>query len=66
MATLPSNDATVRRNASARSPPTLAALRDIKAGITLASVVMGPGMRSPCSTFRSAWLSTSPFNAATV
>ena len=34
-------------------------------GMTLASVVIGPGMRSSCSARRSPWLSTSPFSAAT-
>ena len=48
MATLPSNSATVRRNASARSPPRAAACSAMTAGMTLASVVIGPAMRRPC------------------
>ncbi|CAB4688171.1 unannotated protein [freshwater metagenome] len=65
MATLPSKLATVRRNASTTSPFDAAEKRETNAGITLASVVMGPAIRRPCSIFRSAWLSTSPFSAAT-
>ena len=38
----------------------------ITAGITLASVVIGPAMRRPWWTLRSAWLSTSPLSAATM
>ena len=36
-----------------------------RVGITFASVVIGAAIRSPCATRRSAWLSTSPFSAAT-
>ena len=46
MATEPSNEATVRRNASVASWPA-ATWRDTRAGITLASVVIGAGMRRP-------------------
>ena len=65
IATLPSKPATVRRNASVRLPPVSADRRDMTAGMTFASVVIGPGIRRPCCTLMSAWLSTSPFSAAT-
>ena len=38
----------------------------ITAGITFASVVIGPAMRREWFTLMSAWLSTSPFSTATV
>ena len=53
IATDPSNDATVERNASAVSTPA-AMRRDTSAGITLASVVISGGSRSDSSAFRSA------------
>jgi len=65
MATLPSNSATVRRKASPRSLEVAACIA-ITAGITLASVVMGPARWSAWFTLMSAWLSTSPLSTATV
>ena len=66
IATLPSNSATVRRNASPRSATPSATWRAITAGITLASVVIGPAMRRSWRTLMSAWLSTSPLSTATM
>ena len=63
MATDPSNADTVRRNASNSS--TDAAWRATRAGMTLASVVIGPAMRSECAERSSAWLSTSPLSTPT-
>ena len=64
MATEPSNEATVRRKAS-NSAAAGRRGRATIAGITLASVVIGPATRRPCSTRRSAWLSTSPLRTPT-
>ncbi len=64
IATEPSNELTVRRNASTWSTP-VSRWRDMRVGITLASVVIGAAIRRLWATRRSAWLSTSPFRAAT-
>ena len=64
IATDPSNFATVSRNASLNEA-VVVKRRATNAGITFASVVIGPAMRRLFTARRSAWLSTSPFNAAT-
>ena len=51
MATEPSNAATVRLNDSTSALPARAC-RATNAGITLASVVIGPWIRNPCSTLQ--------------
>ena len=64
IATEPSNSETVARNASSNDdPPEIR--RDTAVGITLASVVIGSAIFSERRSVISAWLSTSPFNAAT-
>ncbi len=65
MATLPSNSATVRRNASPMSSPVDWAWRPSTTGMTLASVVIGASIDRSWAIFRSAWLSTSPLSTAT-
>ena len=64
IATEPSNAATVSRKPSTSVDPA-ARRRDTRAGITLASVVMGWAKRSSWRARKSAWLSTSPLSAAT-
>ncbi len=53
MATDPSSDATVSRNASVAVDPLLSR-RDISVGMTFASVVMSAAMRSDSAAVRSA------------
>ena len=64
IATEPSNSDTVLRNASASDSP-VDRRRATTVGITFASVVIGSAIFRPLRTLMSAWLSTSPFNAAT-
>ena len=64
IATLPSNCVTALRKASSEDAPPRRP-RSTSAGMTLASVVMGSAKRRLWRTFRSAWLSTSPFRTAT-
>ena len=65
IATLPSNSATVSLNESTNDIPA-AFFRETTVGMTFASVVIGSAICKPFRTLISAWLSTSPFSAASM